>query len=97
MYRIEVHWHLHSCIGAHFLPQIVPHKSTHNQFFYSYSVLGGEWKCRFHHLELCRVFLFSVEYKIEFYYCHLKLVLELFQLIYKVNFVCMYGWTNMGN
>ena len=34
----------------------------------------------FHHLRLCKVFLFSVEYKNGFYYWHPKLVLGLFQL-----------------
>ena len=51
----------------------------------------------FHHLKLCKVFLFSVGCRTEFYYWHLKLVLGLFQLDIKVNFVCVYGWTNTGN
>ena len=43
-----------------------------------------------HHFKLCKVFLFSVEYKIEFYCWHLKLVLELFQFgIRLILFVCM--------
>ena len=55
-------------------------------------MLGGKWKCMFHCLELCKVFLFLIEYKIEFYYGHLKLVLELFQLDTELTmFVCMVG------
>ena len=92
MIGIEVHWHLHRCICAYSLPQIVPHRNTCNQLFYSYSVLEGRWKCMFHHLELCKVFLSSVEYMTELYYWHLKLVLGLLQLDTKlILLVCMVG------
>ena len=46
----------------------------------------------FHHLELSKVFLFLTEFKIEFYYCHLKLVLSLFQLDTElILFACKVG------